>query len=199
MLRRNERLWSKLRTPLILALSSASGPDWPAMAALIDEHPCISGVQLQIGEGAESSDLGSLLESVRRSTTLPLLVALPDADCAELAATCAKAGVDALVLGIPPLGAWPIGEVVLQAPVSGPVAFAFTLRALRTVSSLDLGLPLVASGGITNEGNALFCLTNGATAVQLRSLFWTDPNAARVLAQSLGAHNASPTASSPPK
>jgi NAD(P)H-dependent flavin oxidoreductase YrpB (nitropropane dioxygenase family) len=45
------------------------------------------------------------------------------------------------------------------------------------VVTLDLGVPLVAAGGITRPEDVRYCLEAGAVAVQVRSLLWTDPAA----------------------
>jgi dihydroorotate dehydrogenase len=95
-----------------------------------------------------------------------------------LAATCASAGADALVIGTAPMAAAlaPDGMLV-EGPAAGPVVFPFTFYALRAALALDLGLPLIAAGGICRPADAELCLAAGAAAVQLRSLLWTDPGA----------------------
>ena len=67
----------------------------------------------------------------------------------------------------------------------GPAAFPFTLRAVRSVAGLSLGLPLIAAGGICRPEDAERCFGAGAVAVQIRSLLWIDPAAAVRLAEGL--------------
>jgi NAD(P)H-dependent flavin oxidoreductase YrpB (nitropropane dioxygenase family) len=87
------------------------------------------------------------------------------------------------VLGTPPQGASPAADgTVLEAPVAGPIAFPFTLHALRTVAALALDVPLIAAGGIHRPEDIRLCLNEGAVAVQVRSLLWTDPAAVAALA-----------------
>ena len=74
---------------------------------------------------------------------------------------------------------------LVEGPAAGPIAFPFTLHALRAVAALALGLPLVAAGGITRLEDVRLCFEAGAMAVQVRSLLWTDPGAAARLAQEL--------------
>jgi dihydroorotate dehydrogenase len=104
----------------------------------------------------------------------------------ELAGTCVEAGAAALVIGTPPSALYPAGDgSLLEAPVGGPAALPFTLRALQAVVRLATGLPLVAAGGIYRIEDARLCLEMGAIAVQVRGLMWSDPAAAARLAADL--------------
>jgi dihydroorotate dehydrogenase len=49
----------------------------------------------------------------------------------------------------------------------------------------ELGLPLIAAGGICRLEDAQMCFEAGAVAVQVRSLLWIDPGAAAGLAAAL--------------
>jgi dihydroorotate dehydrogenase len=77
------------------------------------------------------------------------------------------------------------GGALVEGPIAGPAAFPFTLRALRAVAALNLGLPLIAAGGICRAEDAERCFDAGAIAVQIRSLLWTDPAAAVRMAEGL--------------
>ena len=173
--------WDRLGTPVIAALASSTPEDWDRLAAHFEEEAPVAGLELHMPASARSGDVAAWVSTVRRACTLPLLVKLPDAQAEELAPVCVRAGADALVIGAAPLAAYPAaGDVIIEAPVAGPVAFPFTLRALRAVVTLDLGIPLIAAGGITRPENVRSCLDAGAVAIQIRSLLWTDPAAAAV-------------------
>jgi dihydroorotate dehydrogenase len=85
-------------------------------------------------------------------------------------------------VGTPPPAAAPVDDEWVEAPISGPVALPFTLRALRAVAEMGLDAPIIAAGGIHSLDDALLCLDLGASAVQIRSLVWRDPAAAHRLA-----------------
>jgi dihydroorotate dehydrogenase (NAD+) catalytic subunit len=179
--------WPALGVPVIVALAAADPGDWVRLAEHLEERPGIAGLELQLSQEPRSGEVRTGITAVRHATTLPLLVKLPDTRAADLAPICAAAGADALVIGIPPRAAQPVGEAAwLEAPVSGPVAFPFTMWALRRVLALDLpGLPVIAAGGIQTLADAARCLEMGAAAVQIRGLVWTDPAAAGRLAEGL--------------
>lgn len=178
--------WQRLGTPVIAALASSTPEDWDRLAEHLEEETPVAGLELHLPQRARPGDVGGWVASVRRACTLPLLVRLPDAQAEELAPVCVRAGADALVIGTPPLAAAaaPDGTIV-EAPVAGPAAFPFTLRALRAVAALALAVPLIAAGGITRPEDVRLCLAAGAVAVQIRSLLWTDTAAALALAAAL--------------
>lgn len=178
-----DHAWRRLGIPVIVALAASVPEDWERLAAGLEEESGAAGVELQLPHIAHRNEAATWIGAVRRACTLPLLVKLPTARAVALASTCASAGADALVIGAAPLatGDAPDGAPV-DGPVAGPLAFPFTRHALRAVTRLDLGLPLVAAGGITQAEDVRRCLEEGAIAVQLRSLLWIDPAAtARLL------------------
>lgn len=178
LMQQQGRIWSRMGIPVILAVAAGDPGDWARLASHVEDDPGIAGLELHLSGDASASEIRTAIASVRRETTLPLLAKLPDWRVADLAEASVTAGADALAVGTPPIGAWPISEAEwVEASVSGPVAFPFTLWGLRKVVSLDLGVPVVAAGGVQSLADAARCLELGAVAVQVRSLLWTDPAA----------------------
>lgn len=178
-------LWRKLGVPVLLALTGGDPGDRAWMAARLEEDdPGVAGVELAMSEDANLGEVSAAISAVRHATTLPMLVRLPSTRAAFLAEACVVAGADALVVGTPPPVLYPAEDgTLLAGPLAGPVALPFTLRGLQRIAALELDVPLIASGGIYDLDDAALCLELGAIAVQIRSLAWTDPAAARRLAQ----------------
>ena len=180
--------WRRLGVPVIVALAASAPDDWERLAALLDEESGVAGLELQLPHIAHRSDAAAWIGAVRRAATLPVLVKLPTPRAVALASTCASAGADALVVGTAAMAAGLAADgALVEGPAAGPIAFPFTLHALRAVAALELGLPLVAAGGITRAEDVQLCFEAGAMAVQVRSLLWTDPGAAVRLARELAA------------
>ncbi len=184
VLQRQAALWRRLQTPLIVTLVGGDPGDRAWMAERLDEAEVgVDGIELPVPEDVNLGEASAFISAVRHATTLPILVKLPATRAAHLAGSCIVAGADALVVGAPPPAVYPMEDgVLLEAPIAGPVAFPFTLRALRRLAALDLGVPLIAAGGIHTLDDVALCLDEGAVAVQIRSLVWTDPAAAKRLA-----------------
>jgi dihydroorotate dehydrogenase len=175
--------WRKLKKPVLLSLIGGEPGDRAWLASHLEEiEDVIAGIELPISETVNLSEASAIIATVRRATPLPILARLPVTRAAYLAKTCLVAGADALIVGTPPPAAHPVGDDWVEAPIGGPVAFPFTLRALRQLAELDLDAPIVAAGGIHSLDDALMCLELGATAVAIRSLVWRDPAAAHRMA-----------------
>ncbi len=184
VLRRQASLWRRLQTPVILTLVGGDPGDRAWMAVRLEEiESGVDGIELPVPEDVNLGEASAFISAVRHVTTLPILVKLPATRAAHLAKACVVAGADALVVGTPPPAVYTTGDgALLEAAIAGPVAFPFTLRALRRVAALDLSVPLIASGGIHSLDDVALCLDEGVDAVQIRSLIWTDPAAAKRLA-----------------
>ena len=193
VLRDNVPDWKRLGVPVIVALAGSAPADWPRLAEHLEEAGIAAGLELAVPGNATRAEASAWVNAVRHASTLPQLARVQVAEAEMLASACVEAGADALVIGTPPLAMAPAaGEVTgagdvawVEAPLHGPGAFPFTLRALRAVEALGLGVPLVASGGIQCAEDARRCLEMGAVAVQVRSLLWTDPAAVLALARAL--------------
>ncbi len=186
VLQDHDAAWRRSGVPVIVALAASAPEDWERLAGVLDEESGAAGLELHLPHIAHRSDAAAWIGAVRRATTLPLLIKLPTSRAVALASTCVSAGADALVIGSAPMAAGlaPDGALV-EGPVAGPVAFPFTLFGLRAVAALELGLPLVAAGGICRPEDAGLCFAAGAAAVQVRSLLWTDPAAAARMAEAV--------------
>jgi dihydroorotate dehydrogenase len=178
VLQDHDGAWRRLGVPVIAALAASAPEDWERLAGILDEESGAAGLELHLPYIAHRSDAAAWIGAVRRASTLPLLVKLPTPRAVALAATCASAGADALVIGSAPMAAGLAADgTLVEGPAAGPAVFPFTLYALRAVAALDLGLPLVAAGGICRPEDAELCYAAGAAAVQVRSVLWTDPGA----------------------
>ena len=177
------RTWQRLSIPVILSLAGGDPGDRAWMAAHLEPlEDVIAGVELTVSEDVNLGETAAFIAAVRRATPLPILVRLPATRAAYLARTAIVAGADALIVGTPPPASYPAGKTLIEAPLGGPVAFPFTLRALSLLAELDLDAPVIAAGGIYSLDDALICLEMGARAVAIRGLIWRDPGAARRLA-----------------
>jgi dihydroorotate dehydrogenase (NAD+) catalytic subunit len=174
--------WDSLDLPVIVALSGSAPEDWLRLGERLEEI-MVAGVEAQLPPGATPHEAGTWIANLKRGCQLPVLAKVRATGAGPLAQACADAGADALVVATPPRGAAaPLGLAspgerppLVEGSIGGPAAFPFTLRALAAVAELNLGLPLVAAGGITSAEDVDWCLRLGADAVQLRSVLWTAP------------------------
>ena len=198
VLREKAPLWSTWKVPVILSIAGERDREFGELAGMIEGTPGIAAIEVNVScpnvEGgldfAQSPHLAAQVTGlVKAATTLPVVVKLSPnvTDIAAIARAVADAGADALTLvntmvgmsidphnGRPVLGARRGG---VSGPALKPVALAAVYRVSDAVS-----LPLIGAGGITTGEDALEFLLAGATAVQVGTANFADPEAAwRVL------------------
>lgn len=177
------RLWSRLGCPVIAQIADNSPEEAASTARRLAQVDGLMGLELRISPHAQPNEVRPLLRTIRRSTDLPVWVKLPLTGVEELAHAAAIAGADALVVASPLTGAGVAANgTVVRGDLFGPAAFAPMLAALVTVAELALDLPLIACGGIHTAPQVRQVLAAGASAVQLESVVWVEPDAVEKLA-----------------
>lgn len=167
--------WDSLGLPVIVALAGSAPDDWLRLGERLEDVG-IAALEAHLSAGVSPREAGGWIANLKRACQLPVLAKVRATNAVLLAEACAGGGADALVVATPPRAAAAAAEGdIVEGPVGGPAAFPFTLRALRAVAGLDLGLPLIAVGGITTEDDVRACWEAGAIALQLRSVLWTAP------------------------
>ena len=184
--RRYGQLWPRLGCPVIAQVADSELRDAAETVERLSAVDGIEGFELLCEPEASEKEVSRLLEAILLETDLPVLVKLPLARAAGLAAAAVEAGAAGVVVGSPPPGAGmrPDGQTV-SGEMFGPGAFSMMLAALLAVKALELPGSLVASGGVHTRQQARDCLKAGADALQLDSLVWVEPAAAVALAAGL--------------
>lgn len=186
VLRRYAPAWPRLGLPAIAHLEATARPASEendrliAIAQRLASTPGIAALELAplIDVASLTADVAStLVAQIRHVSDLPLLVALPLVPAIDhWAVACAEAGADALVIGQPPLAAAPARQgAFVRGRLYGPAVAPLAWEALARVAALKLDLPLVGAGGVNQIGDVLTYLHLGATAVQIDTVIWVDP------------------------
>ena len=183
VLRRYAPTWPRLGLPVIAHLAATARPvpeeavRLAAIAQRLASAPGVAALELALDVDAGADAASALIAQIHRVSDLPLLAALPLVPAIDhWAIACAKAGADALVVGQPPLAAAPtrLGTLV-RGQLYGPAVAPLAWEALTRVAALGLDLPLVGAGGVHQIDDILTYLRLGATAVQIDTVVWIDP------------------------
>jgi len=174
------RLWPRLGCPVIAQIADNTAEDAASTARRLAPVDGLAGLEVRLAPEATPGDVRSLLRALRRGADLPLWARLPLHNTTALALDAVEAGADALVVGLPARGAGftPGGELV-RGELYGPAAFAPMLARLCAVADLTLDRPLIACGGIHTPQQVRQTLAAGASAVQLDSVVWIEPDAVK--------------------
>ena len=187
-------VWANWRVPVIVNILGETVEEYGELAKKLEGVAGISGLEVNIGcpnveaggaeFGAEPKPAAKVTAEVKRATTLPVVVKLTPntGDIVGVARAVAAAGADAISLintlkGVaiditkrkPLLGNVSGG---LSGPAIKPVALAMVYEVAGAVS-----VPVVGIGGISTANDALEFIMAGASAVQVGTANFTNPQA----------------------
>ncbi len=168
VLRRHTPRWASLSTPVLLTILAQDHGQLEHMLRQIEPVAEIAGLVLAI----EPTDPAAVAGWIRAAAGAerPVVALLPLGTSAEAARAAAEAGASAIILG-PPRGAMAAAGQVVHGRLHGPALFPLALHAAETLSAA-LPVPLIVSGGIERQEQALACLQAGAAAVGLDYVLW---------------------------
>ncbi|MDQ6710752.1 MAG: dihydroorotate dehydrogenase [Candidatus Dormibacteraeota bacterium] len=187
--------WARWDLPVIVNVAGESIEDYVSIARRLSGLPGIAGFELNIScpnvalglqFGVDARLAGELTAAVRAATPLPLTVKLTPnvTDIVAIARAVEDAGADSVsaintYVGMaldsrrrrPVLGR---GSGGLSGPAIKPLALQAVWQVAATVQ-----VPVIGIGGITTVSDALEFLMAGAAAIQLGTINYSRPQAAR--------------------
>ena len=188
-------VWAAWDVPVIVNVAGDSVDEYVAVARRLEGVPGIAGLELNIScpnvanglqFGVDPDLAAELTSAVRAVTRLPLIVKLTPnvTDIVAVAHAVQDAGAD-VVSAINTYVGMAI-EVRRRRPVlsrgsgglSGPAIKPLALHAVWQVAAA-VRIPVIGIGGITTAVDALEFLLAGAAAVQLGTVNYVRPQAAR--------------------
>lgn len=186
-------IWAAWRTPVIANIAAETVTDYAELTRRLDGTPGISGIEVNIScpnvesgmeFGADPVAAAQVTHAVRRQTDLPVIVKLTPnvSDIVSIAQAVADSGADAVTLintfpamridiktRRPALG-W--GSGGLSGPALKPIALRMVYRVARA-----LDVPIIGCGGIASGEDAVEFLMAGASAVQVGTATFLNPQA----------------------
>jgi dihydroorotate dehydrogenase (NAD+) catalytic subunit len=172
------KIWGRSDVAVIAHLPADEPNDLRRTAGALAGTESVEAIELGVPSSAAPADIKRWITAIGEGCMLPLLVKLPLAGVIEMAEIVAATAADALVIAGPPVGAAlspRTGEIV-TGYMYGPATHSLILDALLTIKGL-VSLPLIAAGGIHSKADVQAFLQAGASAVQLDSLLFVDPQA----------------------
>ncbi|MGN1433017.1 MAG: dihydroorotate dehydrogenase [Ruminococcus sp.] len=144
--------------------------------------PNVKSGGVQFGTSCES--VGAITDAVRRHCTKPLIVKLSPnvTDIVSIAKSAEASGADAISM-INTLTGMRI-DINTRRPIirnntggmSGPAIFPVAVRMVWQVASA-VNIPIIGMGGISTWQDAVEMLIAGASALQIGTVFFSDPYA----------------------
>lgn len=186
-------LWEHWQVPAIVNISAETVEDFAMMASRLDEISGVAGIEVNIScpninaggfcFGWDPDMSADVTRAVRSATTLPVIVKLsPGAvDIVGVAQAVEEAGADAISL-INTLVGMAI-DVRKRKPtiangtggLSGPAVKPVAVRMVYQVAAA-VQIPVIGLGGISTFNDALEFFMAGASAIQVGTAVFVQPN-----------------------
>ena len=186
-LRRWDKEWRRLGVPVIVHLAATTAAETVHSLDLIERAQGVAAIELGLRDDVSDFETSQLVRAALGGP--PLLVRLPLARTAELAAAALQAGADALTVAAPPRVETRVEAQSVRGRLYGPGCLAGALDAVRAVAALNLGRAIVGAGGIYSVADAQAMLEAGAVAVQIDAAIWTRPQIIEEMKGLVGAFN----------
>ncbi len=195
----------QLSIPVIVNIYGTSVDEYAELAARLDNLEGISGIEVNIScpnvkaggiaFGVDPASAYTVVKAVRKRTSKPMMVKLSPnvTDITEIAVKAEDAGGDSLSLintltgmaidvntGRPRLANITGG---LSGPAIKPVALRMVWQTAQKV-----GIPVIGVGGIMTAEDALEFLIAGASAVQIGTANFVNPNTTIEVIKGIGSY-----------
>ncbi len=190
------------KTAVIINFFGFTEEDYVACAERIDADDLIVALEINLScpnikqggicLGKEAEGVFRIIRKVKQVTSLPVLAKLtPEVtDIVAIARAAYEAGAD----GITVLNTFPAAgidvqkaKVSLRGGLSGPFLKPMALRAVSDITA-SIPVPVIGTGGIMDEQDAVAFLMAGATAVQVGTATFIDPFAIPKIVRGIGAY-----------
>jgi dihydroorotate dehydrogenase (NAD+) catalytic subunit len=168
-IRRYAQRWARSSMPIIVHLLIQSTDSVSQMIPPLEDLEGVMGIELGLPPDIEPSCAIDLVQAAVGE--LPLIVRVPMERAGEIAQALAESPLTAISLA-PPRGALidPQGQRV-RGRLFGPGVFPFALAAVQELT--EIGMPVIAAGGVYELWQAEACLEAGALGVQLDAVLWS--------------------------
>jgi dihydroorotate dehydrogenase (NAD+) catalytic subunit len=185
-------LWAEWRVPVIVNIAGESVDEYARLATMLDGVEGISGIEVNIScpnlasggmeFGTSPRMAAGVTSAVRIRTGLPVIVKLTPnvTDIVEIAGAVADAGADCLTIAntfkgmaIDTMSRRPaLGNI--SGGLSGPAIKPLALYLVYKVAH-EVKIPIIGCGGVASSNDALEFIMAGASAVQVGTTTFTDP------------------------
>ncbi len=188
-------VWTKWRVPVIVNIAGETKDEYAQIAARLDGMAGVSGIEVNIScpnvasggmeFGTDPKISAEVTAAVKAATSLPVIVKLSPnvTDIVDIALAVCAAGADALTLINTVRGMAvdvnrrrpSLGNIVggLSGPAIKPIALYMVYKVAGRIK-----VPIIGCGGIGCVDDALEFIMAGASAVQVGTATFNNPQAA---------------------
>jgi dihydroorotate dehydrogenase (NAD+) catalytic subunit len=168
-IRRYAQRWARSSIPVIVHLLVQLGENVSQMIPHLEELEGVMGIELGLSPEVDPTLAVELVQAAVGE--LPLIVRVPMEKAGEIAQSLAESPLTAISLA-PPRGALidRQGQRV-RGRLFGPGVFPLALAAVQEMT--EIGVPVIAAGGVHEPWQAEAFMEAGAIGVQLDAVLWS--------------------------
>ncbi len=193
VLKEKAPVWAGWQVPVIVNIVGETVEEYARLAGMLDGATGIGGIEVNIGcpnieaggaeFGTRPEPAAEVTAAVKAATSLPVMVKLTPntGDIAGVAEAVAKAGADAISLINTPKGM--VIDIGKRRPLLGNIFGGLSGPAIRPLALYlvykvagAVEVPVVGIGGIASASDALEFIMAGASAVQMGTANFTNPD-----------------------
>ncbi len=187
-------IWASWRVPVIVNIAGETIDDYAQLAGKLDGVTGISAIEVNIScpnikaggaeFGANPESAAEVTAAVKVATSRPILVKLTPntSDITKIAMAVAEAGADAISL-INTLRGMAI-DITTRRPLLGNITGGLSGPAIKPVALYmvyevagTVEVPVIGCGGIATASDAIEFIMAGASAIQVGTASFTNPQA----------------------
>ena len=187
-------IWASWRVPVIVNIAGETIDDYVRLAGKLDGVAGISAIEVNIScpnikaggaeFGANPESAAEVTAAVKAATSRPILVKLTPntSDITKIAMAVAEAGADAISL-INTLRGMAI-DIAKRRPLLGNITGGLSGPAIKPVALYmvyevagTVEVPVIGCGGIATASDAIEFIMAGASAIQVGTASFTNPQA----------------------
>jgi len=188
-------VWAKWRVPVIVNIAGETKDEYTQVAARLDGVAGVSGIEINIScpnvasggmeFGTDAELAAEVIDAVKSATSLPVIVKLSPnvTDIIEIALAVCEAGADALSLINTVRGM--VVDINNRKPSLGNIVGGLSGSAIKPIALYMVykvagvvKVPIIGCGGISCAEDALEFIMAGASAVQVGTATFSNPQAA---------------------
>jgi dihydroorotate dehydrogenase (NAD+) catalytic subunit len=179
--------WKHSTTPIIAHIATTTPDEVAQCARILEATEGIHALEIGLTDNATHRDAQLMIGAAREASSLPILARLPLYTCTTICAAAVDAGADALVVAAPPRGTArdPLTGQLIGGRLYGAWLKPLGIRAVGQIAE-SVKIPIIGAGGIHTPNDARDYIEAGASAVQIDTVAWIQPNMVEIIARNLG-------------
>jgi dihydroorotate dehydrogenase (NAD+) catalytic subunit len=161
--------WARAPVPIIVHLLAEDVDSLQRMVARLEELEGVMGIEIGLPPNIDPQYAGELIHAA--AGELPLVLCMPVDTANFYFPFLTGTAISAISLG-PPRGALPdAGGQIVAGRLYGPAIFPSALAWVQEAA--QIGVPVIAAGGVYSPLQVEMLLAAGAAAVQLDAVLWS--------------------------